>query len=111
MLSDIYPSTAEENDSTSISASLSNTFSSATTSYILNQIQLFLSTDKEKFCILKHGSTKPLAIWWRAFGYPTTLNRTDEFERSPGFISCFKCNLTSVYGPNIGLMQKYPPIF
>ena len=43
-------------------------------------MQLLLSKDKEKFCILKQESTKPLAAWWRSFGYPAALNIKDEYE-------------------------------
>ena len=43
-------------------------------------MQLLLSKDKDKFCILKQESIKPLAAWWRSFGYPAALNIKDEYE-------------------------------
>ena len=43
-------------------------------------MQLLLSKDKDKFCILKQESTKPLAAWWRSFGYLAALNIKDEYE-------------------------------
>ncbi|CAF3919288.1 unnamed protein product, partial [Rotaria sp. Silwood1] len=57
---------------------------------------------KKKFRILNNESTKPLASWWRSFGYPAVQKEKDEFERIPGYISCLKCCHTLLYGPTSG---------
>ena len=52
--------------------------------------------EKSKYQIIKPSNSSS-ASWWRTFAYPAQLDGNDEFERSTGFISCFKCMHTQVY--------------
>ncbi len=65
-------------------------------------MQQLLKYDKQKDCILTNESVKPLASWWRSFGYSNILNEKNEFQWVLGFISCFKCCHTSNYGSSSG---------
>jgi hypothetical protein len=76
--------------------------SASSSSYTSNQLQRLLKYEKQKYSILTNESVKSLASWWRSFGYPAILNEENEFQRIPGFVSCFKCCHTSVYGPTSG---------
>ncbi len=71
-----------------------------------SQLQLLLKYEKQKYCISNNESVKPLAPWWRSFGYPAVLNKKKEFQWIFGFISCLKCCHTASYGLKTGTIWK-----
>ncbi|CAF1275734.1 unnamed protein product [Rotaria sordida] len=102
LLVDICSATSDEENVIPISTCSSKSTTTTTPLYSSRQLQHLLLTDKKKFCILNNKSDKTLAPWWRSFGYPAILNENNEFKRIPGFVSCIKCCLTSIYGPKSG---------
>ncbi|CAF2076585.1 unnamed protein product, partial [Rotaria magnacalcarata] len=40
--------------------------------------------------------------WWTTFGYPAAIDEKNIFQRITGYVSCFKCYGTFVYGSNSG---------
>ena len=99
---DIHSPASASEDIIYIPAS-STTFTSASaSSYTIDRLQRLLKHEKEKYSILTNDSVKTLAPWWRSFGFPAVRNEEDQFERIPGFISCFKCCHTSSYGSRSG---------
>jgi hypothetical protein len=70
-------------------STLNDSTSSSSNSYTPEQLNRFLLRKNENFR-LNNSSTKTLASWWHTFGYVTTKNKRNEFERINGFISCFK---------------------
>ena len=76
--------------------------SSSSNIYTPEQIKHFLFIKDQRFYIDNNISTKPLACWWRSFGYVYVKNKKNEFEKINGFISCFKCYSTYRYGSSSG---------
>jgi hypothetical protein len=102
LFDDIHSSTSADEDIIHILTS-STTFTGAgASSYTSDQLQRLLKYEKQKYSILTNESVKPLAPWWRSFGYPAVINEENQFQRIPGFISCFKCCHTSNYGSRSG---------
>ncbi|CAF4039435.1 unnamed protein product [Rotaria sp. Silwood1] len=100
---DISFSSVDENEISILSSSsISTAVTTSSHTYTSNQLQRLLQKEKKKFRILNNESTKPLASWWRSFGYPAVQKEKDEFERIPGYISCLKCCHTLLYGPTSG---------
>jgi len=101
---DIYVLSSADrgNSSNTSSPSILNDLASSSNSYTPEQLNRFLLRKNENFRLENNSSTKTLASWWRAFGYVTTKNKRNEFERINGFISCFKCYRTFRYGAASG---------
>ena len=59
--------------------------------YTVGQLKRMLLVQDPKIHLLANDLLKPLAPWWRSFGYITIKNENDEFEPISGFISCLKC--------------------
>ncbi|CAF1143835.1 unnamed protein product [Adineta ricciae] len=70
--------------------------------YTVEQLKQFLLKKNPNYRLSKNNSTKSSSIWWRAFGFISTLNENKEFEQIPGFISCLKCYNTFRYSFNSG---------
>lgn len=99
---DINSLVSTDDDVIPIATSSTVSTDATPSSYTPDRLKRLLQHEKHKFRILKNESPKPLASWWRTFGYPALLNEKNEFQRIPGFISCFKCSHTSNYGPKSG---------
>ena len=84
------------------SRSLHDSTLSSSNSYTSERLSQCLLRKDENYRLENNNSTKTLAHWWRAFGYVNVKNRTKEFERIDGFISCFKCYSTFRYGSSSG---------
>jgi hypothetical protein len=102
LFDDIQFSASADEDIIHIPTSSTTVTGASASSCTSNQLQRLLKYEKQKYSILKNESVKPLASWWRSFGYPAVLNEKNEFQRIPGFISCLKCCHTSNYGSNSG---------
>jgi hypothetical protein len=59
-----------DDDIIPISTSISTAATASSTSYTSDQLQRLLKYEKQKVRILNSESAKPLASWWRSFGYP-----------------------------------------
>ncbi|CAF2257460.1 unnamed protein product, partial [Rotaria magnacalcarata] len=66
------------------------------------KIRLLLKHEPKKYKVIENDSSSPLLDWWTTFGYPAALDENNVFQRITGYVSCFKCFGTFVYGNNSG---------
>ena len=65
------------------------------------KITNYLLYEKTKYKTIKNDNASNTS-WWLGFAYPAKPNVNNEFERIPGFISCFRCMNTQIYNNSTG---------
>jgi len=91
---DIHDTSSVDEDIIPIATFSSSSPAARASSYTCDRLQRLLKFEKEKYSILNNTSTKPLASWWRSFGYPAVLNEKKESERI--FFANF-CDLLMIF--------------
>ncbi|CAF3828855.1 unnamed protein product [Rotaria sp. Silwood1] len=76
-------------------SSSSNTINSS-------KLKQLLKFESNKYSVIKKESSTPLTGWWEVFGYPAKLDEHGVFQRISGYVSCFNCYCTFIYGNNSG---------
>ncbi|CAF3872978.1 unnamed protein product [Rotaria sp. Silwood1] len=76
-------------------SSSSNTINSS-------KLKQLLKFESNKYSVIKKESSTPLTGWWEVFGYPEKLDEHGVFQRISGYVSCFNCYCTFIYGNNSG---------
>lgn len=67
-----------------------------------DKIRKLLQMDKTKYTVIKNESAKPIASWWKTFGFPAMIDEKNEVKRILGYISCFRCYHTFIYNHSSG---------
>jgi len=66
------------------------------------KVKFLLESENKSYTIIKKESSTSLAEWWSSFGYPAKIGEDGKYYRIAGFVSCFKCFHTFIYGNSSG---------
>ncbi|CAF2710518.1 unnamed protein product [Rotaria sp. Silwood2] len=80
----------------------SREISSSSNTINSSKIKQLLKYESNKYSVIKKESSTPLIGWWEVFGYPAKLDEHGVFQRISGYVSCFNCYSTFIYGNSSG---------
>ena len=83
-----------------ISSSSMSTPISNKPEYSVDRIAFCLQYDTSNFKVIDNDTSTFKSERWLIFGFPVLKNKTNEYQRSPRFVSCRKCFKMYSYGSN-----------